>query len=97
MSDSNGEMFRGAIPLGGDTVPTITCLWHQEDLGLPHPTDAPPCHFDTARDQWVLGMADLLGWVTVNLTRVLIAYGGIAKQVGEIGVHLEALEATLTE
>ncbi len=97
MSDNNGDpRFPGAVPLGPDpTTQMVSCIWHSS--GLEHPPGAPPCQFYGGADQMVMPVASLLQWLTITLTTVTAAYNGMAEHLAELGVQVEALDATLSE
>lgn len=96
--DKNGEpIFKGAVPLGpggSAAASLVSCIWHKfgDDVAA-HPPDAPQCWDQDGHR--VMQLAGLLAWQTVNLTQLLSITNGIAQQLAETMVHLEALEATL--
>ncbi len=99
MSDNNGDpRFQGAVPLGGELAPgtqMVSCIWHS--AGIEHPPGAPQCQFHGATDQMVMPVTQLLGWLTITLTTVTAAYNGMAEHLADLGVQVEALDATLSE
>ncbi len=96
MGDNNGDpRLHGAVPLGPEGTQMVSCIWHS--LGLEHPPGAPPCQFHGGADQMVMPVASLLQWLTITLTTVTAAYNGMAEHLAELGVQVEALDATLSE
>jgi hypothetical protein len=100
MSDNNGDTprFPGAVPLGPPPqvgTQMVSCIWHS--AGIEHPPGAPECQFHGGTDQMVMPVTQLLGWLTITVTTVARAYNGMAEHLAELGVQVEALDATLPE
>jgi hypothetical protein len=92
--DNGDKTFRGAVPIGGVPVPSISCIWHYHE-GIEHPPDAPP-HWENPDGQWVIELAALFVWQTVNLTQLLAIANTMAKHLSEVAVQVEALDAILS-
>lgn len=93
--DNNDPALRGAVPIGTPPVPTVTCIWHYHPT-IQHPPDAPP-HWQNDDGMWVIELAALFTWLTVNLTQMLTIANGIGEHLNEVAVHVEALDAILSE
>ena len=95
--DNSDPRLQGAVPLGepGETTQMVSCLWH--GASMEHPQGAPPCQWHSGASQQVMPLASLLQWLTITLTQLLGATNGMAEHLSELGVQVEALDATLSE
>lgn len=91
----NGDLI-GAVPLGPEPeTQMVSCIWH--GASMEHPVGAPPCVWHAGASQQVMALTSLLQWLTITLTQLLGATNGMAEHLSELGVQVEALDATLSE